>query len=616
MRTMKRAAAVALSVVMLMTSGVTAKAAVTDAQPAKSSSEAVEKWAKQIGATYNTMTDLKIVGDYIYLAENANKRVVKLDKETGDIVAQHKFSGDGVQDYYADIAYGDGKVYVEYTNHKIEAYDAETLTPVWISEAADDSVASKLTYKDKKLYFGTGAFGNSGSFYVLDTTDEDPSSENEEKSIQKITTSTTGTFYWKKGIDIGNYIIVSDTKGNVTSIDTDTQKVVATFSVNDRCGGGIAYDKTTGTIYFVAGTNNLYGVKVNEDGTFGQSEHVQVYATGYVSMTPEVYNGKVYLSGSAGSNGWVDPGYVAVVDVTKSPYTVKWTYNKLAKYAQCEFLISKAGNSPQVYFTINDQDNGGIYSIKESADGENYTVENIYEPQDDEDNEIFRKQSCMRDVCVDEDGNMYYSNDAGYVFAVGKKSSSDPVKPTQPTTTETKPTTTTQTKPTTSVKPITKTQTSTRSVKLTWKKNKSAKGYVIYAKAGKGKYKKLTTVGKTTKKTVTVKSGTFYKFKVKPYKYTKKKGKKVKKYYKAYAAKAKYGSKTVKVTYKNVKGYTSYRIDMKVGNGSYKKVLTSKKTGTLTLTYTQKKAKVGKSYKFRLVGIKTVNGKSVEKTIK
>lgn len=123
-------------------------------------------------------------------------------------------------------------------------------------------------------------------------------------------------------------------------------------------------------------------------------------------------------------------------------------------------------------------------------------------------------------------------------------------------------------------------------------------------------------VGKTTKKTVTVKSGTSYKFKVKPYKYTKKKGKKVKKYYKAYAAKAKYGSKTVKVTYKNVKGYTSYRIDMKVGNGSYKKVLTSKKTGTLTLTYTQKKAKVGKSYKFRLVGIKTVNGKSVEKTIK
>ena len=47
MRTMKRVAAVALSVVVLMTSGVSAKAAVTDVQPAKSSSEAVLKWAKK-----------------------------------------------------------------------------------------------------------------------------------------------------------------------------------------------------------------------------------------------------------------------------------------------------------------------------------------------------------------------------------------------------------------------------------------------------------------------------------------------------------------------------------------------------------------------------------------
>ncbi|MFR8617402.1 MAG: hypothetical protein ACLVFD_06325 [Anaerostipes hadrus] len=48
MRTMKRVAAVALSVVVLMTSGVSAKAAVTDVQPAKSSSEAVLKWAKKV----------------------------------------------------------------------------------------------------------------------------------------------------------------------------------------------------------------------------------------------------------------------------------------------------------------------------------------------------------------------------------------------------------------------------------------------------------------------------------------------------------------------------------------------------------------------------------------
>ncbi len=57
MRTMKRVAAVALSVVVLMTSGVSAKAAVTDVQPAKSSSEAVLKWANKLGklADWGTM---------------------------------------------------------------------------------------------------------------------------------------------------------------------------------------------------------------------------------------------------------------------------------------------------------------------------------------------------------------------------------------------------------------------------------------------------------------------------------------------------------------------------------------------------------------------------------
>ena len=71
----------------------------------------------------------------------------------------------------------------------------------------------------------------------------------------------------------------------------------------------------------------------------------------------------------------------------------------------------------------------------------------------------------MSDVVVDEDGTIYFANDSKYIMSVGKK-----VEDTK--------------------KPVTKTVKSTRSVKLTWKKKKSAKGYVIYAKAGKGKYKK------------------------------------------------------------------------------------------------------------------------------
>ena len=308
-------------------------------------------------------------------------------------------------------------------------------------------------------------------------------------------------------------------------------------------------------------------------------------------MTPEVYNGKVYLTGSKGTSGIGDNGYFAVVDVRSNEYKVNYTVD-IPAYSQGEMLVAKTGtDSVRLYFTVNygetDEEynvlrGGGIYSIEDKQGATSAKLETIYDPVQP------YAQFCMSSVYADEDGTLYYSNDSRTIFAIGKKS--------------------TQTK---KEKPVTKTVKSTRSVKLTWKKQKGAKGYVIYAKAGKGKYKKVTTVGKKTSKTIKVNKDSSYKFKVKPYKTTKKNKKK---YYKTYAAKAKFGSKTVKATFKNVTGYASYQVEMKAGKAAYKKVKTTTKGGTIT--YTKKKAKVGTTYKFRLKGINKVNGKNVTTVIK
>lgn len=613
MRTMKRVAAVALSVVVLMTSGVSAKAAVTDVQPAKSSSEAVLKWQwpeKGNGQAYQTISDLKIVGKYVYLANNATKKVVKLNKDTGKVEAEHNFSDSCKLDYYADIEYGDDKIYVGYANNKVEAFDADTLKPVWISEDTGHSVTSKMTYKNKKLYFGTGSYGDTDtSYYVLDTKDENDKSENETKTVKAIVKSDGGRFYWKKATEVGKYLIVSDTVGNLTSIDTTDNSVVQTKKTEITFSGSMAYDSTYSKIYFVGGVNKLYGIKVNEDGTFGDlEEKFQFCDTGYSSMTPIVYDGKIYVSGNNGESFSSDAkykGYFGVASIGKDKTELNYVL-PITNYAQCEPLLTKTTDgSVQVYFTMNAEP-GGIYSVCDSKDAK---VNSIFEPTDK--NEI---NYCMRNIYADENGTMYYSNDAGYVFAVGKKAAGT-VKPTE-STAEEKPATKPSSEATTvvnetKVKPVTKTVKSTRSVKLTWKKKKSAKGYVIYAKAGKGKYKKVTTVGKKTSKTIKVNKDSSYKFKVKPYKLTKKNKKK---YFKAYAAKAKFGSKTVKVTFKNVTGYASYKVQMKAGKAAYKTVKTTTKGGTIT--YTKKKAKVGTTYKFCLKGINKVNGKTVSVTIK
>lgn len=605
MRTMKRVAAVALSVVVLMTSGVSAKAAVTDAQPAKSSNEAELKWAKKVGEPFdektyanNTVSKIKLVGNYIYAADDAKHRIIKIDKKDGTIVKEQKYYDPSyIQTYVSSIGYGDKKVYVGYDNGRVEAFDEDTLKSVWVTDENKNAIGSDFVYTNGKLYFGTTAkttdwYGEGApfSYYVVTT-----SNDSKEKTMKKVVESKAGKFYLKKAVILGKYIVISDTAGTLTMIDTTNDKITDTKEIGEAFSGNITYDKMTGTIYFVAGTNDLYGIKVSADGKLKDEKKVRLYEKGYSASTPEVYNGKVYVSGSKGK-AFQDKGYMAVADVSSDKYKVNYTV-ELSNYSQCEPTIVKTGeNSVRVYFTINDEP-GGIYAIEDSKDATSSALETIYEPTGDTKN-----TGCMSDIVVDEDGTMYFANDSKYIMSVGKKATN-----TTPSTSEATTTVINETK----VKPVTKTVTSERSVKLTWKKTKGAKGYVIYAKAGKGKYKKVTTVGKKTSKTIKVNKDTSYKFKVKPYKLTKNNKKK---YSKTYAAKAKFGSKTVKVTFKNVKGFASYQVEMKAGKAAYKKVKTTTKGGTIT--YTKKKAKVGTTYKFRLKGINKANGKTVTTVIK
>ena len=53
-------------------------------------------------------------------------------------------------------------------------------------------------------------------------------SENETKTVKAIVKSDGGRFYWKKATEVGKYLIVSDTVGNLTSIDTTDNSVVQT----------------------------------------------------------------------------------------------------------------------------------------------------------------------------------------------------------------------------------------------------------------------------------------------------------------------------------------------------------------------------------------------------
>ena len=155
-----------------------------------------------------------------------------------------------------------------------------------------------------------------------------------------------------------------------------TKKTEITFS------GSMAYDSTYSKIYFVGGVNKLYGIKVNEDGTFGDlEEKVQFCDTGYSSMTPIVYDGKIYVSGNNGESFSSDAkykGYFGVASIGKDKTELNYVL-PITNYAQCEPLLTKTTDgSVQVYFTMNAEP-GGIYSVCDSKDAK---VNSIFEPTD------------------------------------------------------------------------------------------------------------------------------------------------------------------------------------------------------------------------------------------
>lgn len=605
MKQMKKIVAAITVLAVMLTSYVPVSASVTTAQTPTTSEEAKLNWATKIGklpdgSSYNNLSEIAISGQYIYAADDSQHRVIKIDKSNGKIIAEGQYINSKYLIHYgASVCYGEGKVFVGYDNGIIQAFDAKSLKSLWVSEKADYAISAKMIYDNGTLYVGTGSYAGAGSYYAVSVKDED--SEKKDK-IKKFLWhyQSDSTFYWNQGVIAGNYLIVADNQGNVISLDKNDGKAKDSMKLNSSFSGGIALDAEQQTIYLTAKeTATLYGIKLNPDGAFGSVKTVNLYEGGYVASTPEVYKGKVYIAGKKPSDSYYAKGFMAVVDVKSDQYKVNYTV-ELPAYSQSTPVVVKDGNKVNIYFTINAEP-GGIYAIEDSENANSAKLKEIFLPVGEQVN------YCANNLHADSEGNLYYINDSRYLFAVGKKTST-PIEPSKPTT-PSQPST-----PVVSSKPLTYQKTSTRKVKVSWKKKSGAKGYVIYAKAGKGKYKKITTAGKVSSKTVTLKSGYSYKFKVRPYKYVKKGKKKVRKYWKSYQAKGKNGSKTVKATYRNVKGYEGYVIYLKEGKGSYKKVKTTTKGGTIT--YTKSKAKTGKTYSFRLKGYKTVNGKKVYTTLK
>ena len=375
-------------------------------------------WNQKTGQSWSDAPSVQIIVDDA-LVVMVNKKIYKLDLQTGEVLAQGDMVAKSSYGYIAP-GYAEGMIICALNGGYVQAFDAETLESVWVyhdPKGGQDWVS--VIYSDGYVYTG---FWNSevaeANFVCLSVTDEDPTKTDEAK-LATWTHSQPGGFYWAGAAVVGDAVIIGTDNG--TTDDTGTAYVYSFNKYNGEVisrlaltGMGdqrssIAYDANSSRVYFT--TKGGYLCSAQVDAETGKLSDLKQYSHGQQSTsTPVIYKGKVYYGTGAGFGS----GYLTVADAE----TLETLYQvEMQGYPQASVLLStgyeKSTGYIYIYLTYN-YTPGGISMIKidptkDTADGaeliELYDAEGF-------------SQYCICSVICGPDGTLYYKNDSLNVLAV------------------------------------------------------------------------------------------------------------------------------------------------------------------------------------------------------
>ena len=385
---------------------------ITSAKTPTSEATTYEKWFKKLGSGWGAAPSVQIIVDNSLIVMSAN-HIYKLDLNTGDMVAATNFG-------YTPPTYADGMIFAPLADGRVQAFNAETLESLWVyQDTLKGQSLSPITYSDGYIYTGFwNAETKDANYVCIPVTDEDPTNAQEAKEAAWQYTSLGG-FYWAGSVVRGDYVVFgtddgtsgSDGTGHVLSLNKKTGEVMDSVDVIGDQRSTIAYDKETDRLYFTTKGGYLYSLKLKSDGTFGKDTLKSVQPGNMSTSTPVVYNGRIYIGVTSGSN-FSGTYSISVIDAATMTEIYK---APLKGYPQCSVLLStayeKEDGSVYLYATYNNNP-GGITLIRDKKGQTTPDVEEIFIP------EKARQQYCITSIICDENGTLYYKNDSACVMAV------------------------------------------------------------------------------------------------------------------------------------------------------------------------------------------------------
>ncbi len=410
---------------------------VSDAKTPRTAAELELKWKVQTGTGWNDVPGTPIVvGNNVYCYSSQYLR--KYDLITGEELAKAQVFGKSTNQFFINLCYGDGKIFVpvktnnmedgtEITKSHLRVFDADTLEQLYITEdVTSGDMQTPVMYHDGYVVFG-GYFRN--SYYAcFSTKDEDTASSNEvKKAIWSVQSTNTKGFCWNGAAFVGDCVYFADNgyrdSSTVWTVKYKTGEIVDTFKMPDGYDSKstIIYNDRNNRLYIPAvnsdNSASIRSYEVNADGTLNQ-ETVKEWKSGTsgggTQSTPVIYNNRLYIAGGGGTMSSGEPFHVVDADTMQEIYKIDGLISKGSPVISTAYATEENGDQVYIYMVPYDCTKESNFWIISDKEGQ---TEPIYETT------TVGSNYCSQTVAIASNGYLVWYQDDKYLYVCGRKDS-------------------------------------------------------------------------------------------------------------------------------------------------------------------------------------------------
>lgn len=347
-----------------------------------------------------------LVNNHIYAVRN--HKIEMLDAKTGEVKASTKLHSQ--IGYYSNIIYGGGMIFVPLGNGDVQCFNAATLKSMYLIENPASlgsywGVYGAMHYDNGKLYVGYSNQRDYGGYAVYDTLDPNIDDEYEVVKPLWITGEKDQSYYGSGAVTIKDMVVIGGDGGIVSVRNAKSGEELSKLQLSGKIRCSLVY--ADGYIWTTTQNKKIYKLLLSESGKITVAEEADLPNNSNAS--PVVTGGKVYVTGGV----W-GAGFFAVYDMNLTLLAQEKGENPFNTPT-----VSTAYDNVCVYFTENGPE-GSLYMAEVTANNK-ITLTKIYTPE--------HQQYSMSKVIIGSDGTIYYTNDAGYLFAIRTKTSQEPIVP-------------------------------------------------------------------------------------------------------------------------------------------------------------------------------------------